>query len=187
MTDDRMDIVDSVSASVFSKGLMAESLGLRGVYSWEHYRAGKLIGSGTFENLVVTVGKNLVLDNMLGSSSFTPVVRMGLKGTGTVNAADTQASHAGWSEVGLANAPAYSGGRKSPSFSAASGGSKATSANVSFGMTSSGTVAGAFINMNGSATVDDTTGTLFSAGDFSGGSRTVSNGDTINVGYTLAA
>jgi hypothetical protein len=54
-------------------------------------------------------------------------------------------------------------------------------------MTSSGTVAGAFINVGGSATQDNTTGVLFSAGDFTGGSKTVSSGDTINVSYTLSA
>jgi hypothetical protein len=56
---------------------------------------------------------------------------------------------------------------------------------VSFAITGSGTVAGCFININGSATKDNTTGTLFSAGDFSGGNRTVSASDTLNVTYAL--
>jgi len=111
---------------------------------------------------------------------------MGLKGTGAVAAADTQASHSGWLEVGLANAPTYSGSRKTPSFSAASGTSKTTSSAVTFSITSSGTVAGCFINIGGSATVDNTTGTLLSAGDFTGGSRSVINGDTLSVTYTLS-
>jgi hypothetical protein len=54
-------------------------------------------------------------------------------------------------------------------------------------MTSSGTVAGAFVNIGGSSTVDSTTGILFSAGDFTAGSKTVTSGDTINVTYTLSA
>jgi len=109
---------------------------------------------------------------------------MGLKGVGSANVADTQASHAGWLEVGLANAPAYSGNRPTPSFSSAAASSKATSSAVSFSMTSTGTVAGCFINIGGSATKDSTTGTLFSAGDFSS-SKAVVNGDTIAVTYTL--
>jgi hypothetical protein len=62
-----------------------------------------------------------------------------------------------------------------------------TSAAVVFSMTGSGTVTGAFINIGGSATIDNTTGTLFSAGNFTAGSKTVTSGDTINVTYTLSA
>ena len=138
-------------------------------------------------NTVTTVGKNDVLDKYLGGALYTQTIVMGLKGTGSAVAGDTQASHAGWSEVGGANAPTYSGNRKTPSFAAASGGSKATSAAVSFSITSSGTVAGCFINNGGSATVDNTSGVLVSAGDFTGGSKSVANGDTVNVSYSLAA
>jgi hypothetical protein len=112
---------------------------------------------------------------------------MGLKGAGTPDVADTQASHVTWLEVGLANLPTYSGNRKTPVFSAASGGSKTTSSAVVFSMTGSGTVAGCFINIGGSATIDNTTGTLFSAGDFTAGSKTVTSGDTLNVSYTATA
>jgi hypothetical protein len=112
---------------------------------------------------------------------------MGLKGTGTANVADTQASHASWLEVGLANAPAYTGNRPTPTFSAAAAGAKTTSSAVTFAITSSGTVAGCFINIGGSATKDNTTGTLFSAGDFTAGSKTVTSGDTLSVTYTATA
>jgi len=123
------------------------------------------------------------LDTILGAVSAGAVV-MGLKGTGTAVVGDTQASHAGWLEVGGTNAPAYSGDRKTPSFSAAAAASKTTSSAVSFSMTSTGTVAGCFINIGGSATKDNTTGTLFSAGDFSS-AKAVVNGDSIAVTYTL--
>jgi hypothetical protein len=132
--------------------------------------------------LVTTVGKNLTLDTILGNSAAGAVV-MGLKGTGTAAVGDTQASHAGWLEVGLANAPTYSGNRKTPSFSAAAAGSKTTSSASTFSITSTGTVAGCFINIGGSATIDNTTGTLFSAGDFSS-SKAVVDGDSIAVSYT---
>ena len=103
---------------------------------------------------------------------------------------DTQGSHAGWFEAGAANAPTYSGTRKTPSFSSATNANPSvlsTSSAVVFSMTGSGTVTGAFINIGGSATIDDTTGTLFSAGNFTAGSKTVTSGDTINVTYTLSA
>lgn len=137
-------------------------------------------------NVVTTVGKNDILDKYLAGAAYTQSIVMGLKGAGSAASGDTQASHAGWSEVGLANAPTYSGNRKTPSFSAASGGSKGTSAAVAFSMTGSGTVAGCFINNGGSATIDNTSGVLMSAGDFTGGSKTVANGDTVNVTYSLA-
>lgn len=164
-----------------------ETLKLKGTYHVECYGPdGQLKWKDVVHNLVTTVGKNLALDTILGNSAAGAVV-MGLKGTGSAAAGDTQASHAGWSEVGGANAPAYTGNRPTPSFSAASAGSKSTSSAVSFAITSSGTVAGCFINIGGSATKDNTTGTLFSAGDFSGGSKTVANLDTLNVTYTLTA
>lgn len=165
---------------------MDEAIQASGRYEVECYGPdGRLKWRDTIHNVITTVGKNDWLDKYIGGSSYTATVRMGLKGTGTAVAGDTQASHAGWSEVGLANAPTYTGNRPTPSFSAASGGVKSTSAAVSFAITSSGTVAGCFINNGGSATKDDTTGVLFSAGDFSGGSKTVANGDTLNVSYSL--
>lgn len=136
-----------------------------------------------FPNVVTTVGKNDLLNKYMAGSSYTQTVRMGLKGTGTAVAADTQASHASWSEVGLANAPAYSGSRPSVTMGTASAGSSVSSG-VVFTFTSGGTVAGGFINNGGSATIDNTTGVLYSAGDFSGGSKTVANGDSLTVTYT---
>lgn len=137
-------------------------------------------------NVVTTVGKNHVLDNYLAGSAYTASLVMGLKGTGTAVAGDTMASHAGWLEVGGTNAPAYSGNRPTPSLAAASGGSKATASAVSFTFTSGGTVAGCFICAAGSSTKDNTTGTLLSAGDFSGGNKTVANTDVLNVTWSLA-
>lgn len=139
------------------------------------------------KNLVTTVGKTEILEKYLAGSAYTAAVVMGLKGTGAAAVGDTQASHAGWLEVGTANAPTYTGPRKTPSFSAASAGSKTTSAAVAFAITGAGTVAGCFINQGGSSAIDNTTGTLYSAGDFTGGSKTVDNGDTINVTYTATA
>lgn len=138
----------------------------------------------TFENLVTNLGRNFALDTLLRGSSYTASCRLGLKGTGSAAAGDTQASHAGWNEVGGTNAPAYTGDRKTITFNAAASQSISHTA-VTYAFTSSGTVAGAFLNLAGSATKDNTTGTLFSAGDFTGGSKSVGNGDTLDVTYTL--
>jgi hypothetical protein len=143
---------------------------------------------GTYHatNLVTTVGLNDMLDKYLKGSAYTQTFRLGLKGPGAAAAGDTQASHAGWLEQGLANAPTYTGSRKSVTMSAPSGGSS-NSGTQAFAITSAGTVFGCFTNNGGSATIDNTTGVLFSAGDFSGGSVAVSNGSTLNVVYTLNA
>ena len=138
----------------------------------------------TILNVVTTVGKNDFLDKYLKGSAYTQTIRMGLKGTGSAVAGDTQSSHAGWLEEGLGNAPTYTGNRKDVTMGAAAGG-VSTSPVQSFAITSSGTVSGCFINNGGSATKDDTSGVLFSAGDFTGGDKIVANLDTLNVTYTL--
>ena len=183
MTTDKMTATDMVQATTKYNTMPEDSMSIHGSYHAVCYSAdGFVKWEDEIENLVTTVGKNFTLDTTLGNVAGGAVV-MGLKGTGTAVVADTQASHASWLEVGLANAPTYTGNRPTPSFSAASAGSKATSSAVSFSMTSTGTVAGCFINIGGSATKDNTTGTLFSAGDFSS-SKSVVNGDTIAVTYT---
>ena len=112
-------------ASISSSRGALESAEAHGHYTVECISAdGSVKWSDQIENLVTTVGKNFALDTLLSGSGYTASVVMGLKGTGSAAVGDTQASHAGWLEVGLANAPAYSGSRKTPAFSAASAGSK---------------------------------------------------------------
>lgn len=187
MNDDRLNSRSISDASVVygPNRITGESVELEGRYEvWCVGPDGKEKWRDTIKNLVTTVGKNDLLDKYLKGSAYTQTIRMGLKGTGSAAAGDTQASHAGWSEVGLANAPTYSGNRQSVTMGSASSGSS-VSPTQAFSMTGGGTVAGCFINNGGSATIDNTTGILFSAGDFSGGSKTVTSGDTINVVYTL--
>ena len=190
MSDEIAKFGDAVDATVIRNAGGAEMFGLQGVYTAECYDPqGNLKWSDVIENLTTNVGRKNLLDSYFANTGGGAVV-MGLKGTGTAAYADTQASHATWLEVGNTNAPTYSGTRKTPAFSAATTANPSvlsTSAAVVFSMTGSGTVAGAFINIGGSSTIDSTTGTLFSAGDFTAGSKTVTSGDTINVTYTLSA
>jgi hypothetical protein len=114
-----------------------------------------------FCNTVTTLGKNLLIDKALSGSSYTATFRAGLKGTGTALAADTMASHSNWSELTIIAS------RPSVTMGAASAGSS-TSSTITFSI-NSGTntvVYGIFLVANGSATVSDTTGTLYAAGDF---------------------
>lgn len=145
----------------------------------------------SFDNLVTTVGKNALLDNGLTGSGFTQVgPYMGLISSisyTAIAAGDTMASHAGWTEAGSTNAPTFAA-RGTPAWSAASAGSKATSSAVSFTMTGAGTLKGCFIVGYTGATnvLMATTGTLFSAGLFTGGDQVVSNGNVVTVSYTLS-
>ena len=181
---------DKISATMVCGAGHVEKVEVDGYYTATCFDAnGVEKWSDVIENLTTNVGRASLNDAYLGNTAAGAVV-MGLKGTGTAAYADTQASHATWLEVGGTNAPTYSGTRKTPAFSASTAANpavKSTSAAVVFSMTGSGTVAGAFINVGGSATIDSTTGVLFSAGDFTAGSKTVTSGDTINVQYTLSA
>ena len=98
-------------------------------------------------------------------------------------------SHGGWLEAGGANAPTYTPPRNTAVFSSASAGSKALSAALAFAITGGGTIKGVFMVYGTGAvsTIDNTSGTLLSAGLFSGGDRAVLNGDTVNVSWTLSA
>lgn len=185
---------DSCTATASYGGGAVETVGLEGVYVATCYDAdGNEKWSDTIKNLTTNVGRKNLLESYFANTGGGAIV-MGLGGAsgGTFTPAygDTQASHTGWLEVGGANAPTYSGTRKTPSFAAATTANPSvlsTSAPVVFSMTSSGTVYGAFINVGGSTAIDNTTGTLFSVGEFTAGSKTVTSGDTINVTYNLSA
>lgn len=143
-------------------------------------------------NTVATVGKNLALDTFLAGSGYTVTgPYMGLISSvswSATAAADTMASHSGWLEAGNANAPTYTSPRKTCAWSSAAAGVKALSAALTFAITGTGTVKGAFIGYGSGAvtTIDNTSGTLMSAGVFSGGDKAVVNLDSLAVSYSLA-
>lgn len=181
---DEMNTVEGLGAGLVARPMGSEQMEAHGRYVAQCFdKDGNLKWSEEFDNLVTTVGKNDMLDKYLAGTTWsTGTVYMGLKGTGTAAAGDTMSSHSGWSEL---NCSSSSGARLATTFSSASAGAKATSSAVSFSITSSATVAGCFIVIGGSATNANTTGTLFSAGDFSA-SRSVVNGDTLNVTYSVS-
>lgn len=187
---DRLTPVAALGASFTGRNALGEALLARGVFQAEHLRAGRVIWSERFPNTVATVGKNLMLNTLLAGSSYSVTgPYMGLIGaTPTTAAGDTMGTHAGWTEVGGTNAPAYSGSRPTCAWSSASGGSIGLSAALSFTFTASGTVGGAFIVLGTGAvaTKDNTSGTLLSAGAFSTGNRDVLEDDQLNISYSLS-
>jgi hypothetical protein len=162
-----------------------ECLGSDGTVKW----------TDTIHNTVMTEGKNLALDTILAGSAYTVVGPfMGLISSTSftaIAATDVAAQINGtnaWTEAGSTNNPIYSGTRKTAVFSAASAGSKALSAALSFAITTGGTCKGAFMIYGTGAvsTINNTSGRLLSAGLFTGGDKTVSNGDTLNISWSLA-
>ncbi|HMF26162.1 MAG TPA: hypothetical protein VKG24_29140 [Pseudolabrys sp.] len=193
MTDERAHARECNDASVIRGSGLSEAAEAHGRYEVECIGAdGEFKWRDVIDNVVQTVGKNLALDTFLAGAAYTvtgPYMGLISSTSYTATAAgDTMASHSGWLEAGGANAPTYSGNRKTCVWSAAASGAKALSAALSFAITSTGTVKGAFITYGSgaSATKDDTGGTLWSAGTFSTGDKAVVNGDTLNITYSTS-
>lgn len=193
MNEERADARACTDASIIRGTGLDEGAQAHGRYEIECIGAdGQVKWCEVIENVVQTVGKNLALDTFLAGSAYTVTgPYMGLISStsySAVSAGDTMASHAGWLEAGGTNAPTYSGNRKTAAWSAAASGSKALSAALSFAITSSGTVKGAFLcyGSGASATKDNTGGTLWSAGTFTTSDKAVVNGDTLNVNYSTS-
>ena len=142
-------------------------------------------GESDAPNLVLTLGKNYLLDNGLAGSAYTAAFYMFLisgVGYSAIVAGDTQASHAGWLEAGGANAPTYSGVRKTAAWAAASAASKSLSAGLVFTFTGAGTVKGCGLSTG--SVVDGVTGTAYSAGLFTAGDQPVVATNTLTVTYS---
>lgn len=193
MTEERAHAREGTDASVIRGGGIGEQAEAHGRYVVECIGAdGRLKWRETIDNVVCTEGKNLALDAFLAGAPYTVTGPfMGLISASSytaVAAGDTMALHPGWFEAGGTNAPAYSGNRKTALWSVASAGSKSLSAALSYAITSTGTVKGAFLVFGSGAvnTKDNTSGALWSAGTFSTGDKAVVNGDTLNVNYSTS-
>jgi hypothetical protein len=130
---------------------------------------------------VTSVGKDDVLNKYFKGSAYTASWCVGLKGAGAAVAGDTMASHGAWTEVtGYSEAV-----RQILTLGTVSAGSVSnTASKATFSINATVTIAGAFVVSDG--TKSGTTGTLYSAGDFSA-SRGLASGDSIQVTVTLTA
>lgn len=191
--NEKLNAAESANIKLASTTDLGESCQAEGVYTFKcfEYENGPLLWERVIENVVATVGKNLMLDSSLTGSSYTVVgPYMGLISSVSftaVSAADTMASHAGWTEAGSTNAPTFAA-RIAPSFSSATAGAITTASPVSFTMTGNGTLVGAFIAYGTGAvtTLMSTAGTLLSAGAFTGGNQPVNSGNVVQVTYSLS-
>jgi hypothetical protein len=181
---------DSVTAGMVAQRIGGERVGAGGVFTVTCVGAdGKEKWSDTFHNLVVNEGLQDMNSKYFVGAGYTAAWFLGLvqgPGSGTTFAAgDTLASHAGWTE--LVPGTAYTGNRKTATFGTATTADPSVISNsaspASFAMLVNGTVvAGALLASVNSGT----SGILFSAGDFTGGDKTVDNGDTLNVTYSFS-
>ena len=183
MQSEKIKLTETTDVSISKSNDLTETIGVTGHYNVQCLDSdGQVKWTDTIENLVVTVGKNDLLDKYFAGSAYTAAWYMGLvdgASTPTYAAGDTLASHAGWTE-----STAYSGSnRATVAWNAASAGSKASTA-TSFSINATATIAGALLTVTQVRAT--TTGVLYSAGSFSGGNRSVANGDTLNVTYTAS-
>ena len=191
---EKANAVETSGASLIRAGEIVEDTRLHGIFEVECFdKDGNLKWKDTIENVVTYVGKNLALDTYLAGSGYTVVGPfMGLISSVSYGAGpvigDTMASHSGWTEAGATNAPTYTAPRKTCAWSAAASGSKSLSAALAFVFTGAGTVKGCFLVYGTGAlsTIDNTAGTLYSAGLFTGGDKAVVSTDTLNVSYTAS-
>lgn len=177
---------DNVSASLVARPQNTEAVGAGGVYTVKCFGPdGKFKWADTFHNLVMNGGVQDMNAQYFKGTSYSPTFYLGLvtgPGSGTTFAAgDTLASHAGWTE-----SAAYTGSRKTVTFGTATTANPSVTTNSaspsSFAMNATATIAGAFL----CTVASGTSGVLFSAGDFTGGDKSVASGDTLNVTYTFS-
>ncbi len=177
---------DVVASGLTARPGSEEAARAMGKFTFECYdKDGNLKWTAESKNLVVNVGLQYMAGTGLdGATSRITSWYIGLYGAGASNtpaASDTLSSHAGWTEI-----TPYSGNRPAATFAAATTANPSVVTNsaskASYSITSSATVGGAFL----ASAASGTSGTLFSASDFTGGDRSVVNGDTLQVTYTFS-
>jgi len=189
MLIDKSKATDVVASSVQQGSGTGDKVKAGGVFAIQcHDKDGNLKWEAESHNLVVNVGLQDMNSKYFTGSGYTAAWYLGLYGAGASNtpaAADTMSSHAGWTEVvaySQSTRPACTFG--TPTTADPSVATNSASA-ATFSINGTTTVGGAFLTSN--STKSGTTGTLFSAADFSSpGDRSVVSGDTLTVTYTFS-
>ena len=197
MQNELSNFGDHAVATLQANASIPEGMGVDGYYKVECRDAdGKLKWNEEFPNLVVAVGKQLMLDTLLRTSGTYTTVGPFL---GLINnnvsfaAADTMTSKS-WTELttytvggsavrGTAVFAASTSTGTTPSNVTTS-----TATAITYTMTGSATVYGCFLVTGSGAvsTLSSTAGTLYSEGNFST-AKTVTSGDTVSVTYSTTA
>lgn len=156
---------------------------IAGAFEVEHWRDGELLSRVVEPNIVVNQGLNHILDVTLHAATQIPTWYVGIfEGNYTPVATDTAANIATNSTESSAYAESV---RQTYQVAAASSQSSTNSANKAvFTCNATKVMYGAFLVS--SSTKGGTSGTLLCASKFSA-SRSVVNGDTISITYTITA
>ena len=190
---------DSAVVTLQAGAAKDENLGMAGVYHVEcRDSEGNLKWTEEFPNLVNAIGKELMLDTLLKGSSYSvtgPFLGL-ISGSGsTFSASDTMPSHAGWTE--FANYTVGGSAVRGTAVFAAASSTGSTPSNVTTSAATAitytitgagGTVGGCFLVLGSgaSSTINNTSGTLYSAGNFTTAKITTA-GDTVSVTYSTTA
>jgi hypothetical protein len=189
MFNEHASPVDVITSQVASGGKTGNQVKGGGAFLVQCFdQEGKLKWEAEKHNLVVNVGLQDMNTKYFTGSGYTATWYIGLYGAASSNnpaAADTAASHGGWTEL-----TSYSQAtRPQAVFGTATTADPSVISNTlsvaQFSINATVTVGGAFLISNN--TKGGTTGVLFSAADFqSPGDRAVVNGDIINVTYQFS-
>jgi hypothetical protein len=188
MSNEIAKSTDSVTAGMVAGAQSVQQASGGGVFTIQCFdKDGNLKWEDTAHNLVVNTGLQDMNTQYFKGAAYTAALFLGLvtgPGSGTTYAAaDTLASHAGWTEF-----TNYAASRKQVVFGTATTANPSviasTASPAAFTISGAGgTVAGAFL----CTVASGTSGTLFSEADFqSPGDRVVVAGDTLNVVYTFS-
>ena len=188
---------DNAVATLQANASIPEGMGVEGFYHVECRDAqGNLKWNEEFPNLVVAVGKQLLLDTLLRTSGTYTTVGpfLGLINNSTSFAATDTMSSKTWTEL-TTYTVGGSAVRGTAVFAAASSSgttpsnvTTSTATAITYTMTGSATVYGCFLVTGTGAvsTISSTAGTLYSEGNFST-AKTVTSGDTVTVTFSTTA
>ena len=188
---------DNAVATLQANVTVPEGMGVEGHYHVECRDAqGNLKWTEEFPNLVVAIGKQLMLDTLLKGSSYSVTgPYLGLIGNSTTfSATDTMASHT-WTE--FINYTVGGSAVRGTAVFASSTSTGTSPSNVTSSTASSityiitgggGTVYGCFLVLGSGAvsTQSSTAGTLYSEGNFAV-AKAVTAGDTVSVVFSTTA
>lgn len=199
MHKEKQGFGDSAVATLQANAVNAETVGIEGHYVVECRDAqGNLKWAEEFPNLVNAAGKQLMLDTLLGGSSYSvtgPYLGLISGASPTFSASDTMSSHGGWTE--FTNYTVGGSAVRGTAVFAAASSTGTTPSNVTTAAATAitytitgggGTVGGCFLVLGSgaSSTQSNTGGTLYSAGAFTTAKVTTA-GDTVSVTYSTTA